>query len=87
MKRSLEKEIFWKTLVWRVFFSIPLSVLINYIFYHSITVVLGITVVSNIIGHIAHYLFEINWTKIWSLINRFKFKALSDRVRNKEETK
>lgn len=87
MKRSLEKEIFWKTLVWRVFFSIPLSVLINYIFYHSITVVLGITVVSNIIGHIAHYLFEINWTKMWSLMNRFKFKTLKDRVRNKEETK
>ncbi len=74
-------------MVWRVFFSIPLSILINYIFYHSITVVLGITVVSNIIGHIAHYLFEINWPKMWILINRHKFKVLRDRVKNKEETK
>jgi uncharacterized membrane protein len=87
MKRSLEKEIFWKTLVWRIFFSIPLSILINYIFYHSITVVLGITVVSNIIGHVAHYLFEINWPKFWNLINKYKFKILRNRAKNKEETK
>jgi uncharacterized membrane protein len=87
MKRSLEREIFWKTLIWRIVFSIPLSMLINYLFYHSITVVLGITVVSNIIGHIAHYLFEINWPKIWSLINRHKFKILRNRLRDNEETK
>jgi uncharacterized membrane protein len=87
MKKSLEREIFWKVLVWRILFSIPLSMLINYMFYRSISVVLELTIVSNIIGHIAHYFFEVNWPKMWSLINKYKFKILRNRVKYKEETK
>jgi hypothetical protein len=68
VKHSSEKEIFWKVLIWRIVFSIPLSMLINYIYFHSIKVVIGMTIVSNIIGYIAHFCFELGWPKIWKII-------------------
>jgi hypothetical protein len=70
MKRSLEKEIFWKVMVWRFGISIPLSMIINYFYYHSISAVISLTIISNIIGYIAHYLFEINWQKLWQIISK-----------------
>jgi uncharacterized membrane protein len=85
MKNSLEREIFWKVLVWRLMFSIPLSMLINYIFYQSISVVLELTVVSNIIGHIAHYLFEINWPKIWKLLDENNDKKFFNGIKKRRQ--
>jgi uncharacterized membrane protein len=69
MKRSLEKEIFWKVLIWRLGLSMPLTIIVNYFYYHSISVVLSLTIVSNIVGYIAHYLFEMYWDKIWSVVS------------------
>ena len=76
MSQPGDKELFWKLLVWRFVFSIPLSMLINYIYYHSIEVMIGITIISNIIGYLVQYLFEINWPKMWKIIRFFKLKAL-----------
>lgn len=76
MSQPGDKELFWKLLVWRFVFSIPLSMMINYIYYHSITMVVGITIISNIIGYLVQYLFEINWSKMWKIIRFFKLKAL-----------
>jgi len=69
MKISLEKEIFWKVLIWRLGISIPLTIIVNYFYYHSISVVLSLTIVSNIVGYIAHYLFEMYWDEIWSVVS------------------
>jgi len=69
MKDSLEKEIFWKVLIWRLVFSIPLTIIVNYFYYHSISVVLSLTIVSNVVGYIAHYLFEMYWDNIWSVVS------------------
>jgi len=66
-------------------FSIPLSMLINYIFYQSISVVLELTVVSNIIGHIAHYLFEINWPKIWKLLDENNDKKFFNGIKKRRQ--
>ena len=74
MKRSLEKEIFWKVLIWRLGLSMPLTIIVNYFYYHSISVVLSLTIVSNIVGYIAHYLFEIYWDEIWKLVEVIKKK-------------
>jgi len=68
MKKSLDKEIFWKVMIWRFLISIPLSMIINYFYYQSISAVISLTIVSNITGYIFHYLFEVNWPKIWNLI-------------------
>lgn len=72
MKDSLEKEIFWKVLIWRLGFSIPLTIIVNYFYYHSISVVLSLTIVSNVVGYIAHYLFEMYWNEIWSMVEAIK---------------
>jgi uncharacterized membrane protein len=74
MKRSLEKEIFWKVLIWRLGISIPLTIIVNYFYYHSISVVLSLTIVSNVVGYIAHYLFEMYWDEIWKLVEVIKEK-------------
>lgn len=65
MKRYLEQEVFWKTLIWRVGVSIPLSIIINYFYYNSISLVLSLTIISNVVGYIAHCIFEVYWDKIW----------------------
>lgn len=69
-----KKEIFWKVLIWRLTLSIPLTIIINYLYYHSISVVISLTIVSNIVGYIAHYLFEIHWNYIWNLLGIIKEK-------------
>lgn len=69
MKKPLEKEIFWKVLIWRLGLSMPLTIIVNYFYYHSISVVLSLTIVSNIVGYIAHYFFEMNWIGIWKVVN------------------
>jgi hypothetical protein len=74
MKRSLEKEIFWKVLIWRLGLSMPLTIIVNYFYYHSISVVLSLTIVSNVVGYIAHYLFEMYWDEIWKLVEVIKEK-------------
>jgi uncharacterized membrane protein len=74
MKRSLEKEIFWKVLIWRLGLSMPLTIIVNYFYYHSISVVLSLTIVSNVVGYIAHYLFEMYWDEIWKLVEVIKKK-------------
>ena len=43
----------------------PLTMLVNYIYFHSFTVVVGLTIVSNIIGYVAHYFFEMGWSRMW----------------------
>ena len=43
----------------------PLTMLVNYIYFHSFTVVVGLTIVSNIIGYVAHYFFEMGWPRMW----------------------
>ncbi len=55
-------------MIWRFLISIPLSMIINYFYYQSISAVISLTIVSNITGYIFHYLFEVNWSKIWNLI-------------------
>lgn len=67
MKRYLEQEVFWKTLIWRVGVSIPLSIIINYFYYNSISLVLSLTIISNVVGYIAHCIFEVYWYKIWDI--------------------
>lgn len=52
----------------------PLTIIVNYFYYHSISVVLSLTIVSNIVGYIAHYLFEIYWDEIWKLVEIIKEK-------------
>ncbi len=54
--------------------------LINYIYFHSIKVVIGMTIVSNIIGYITHFCFELGWPKIWKII-------VKKNQKNIEETK
>jgi hypothetical protein len=76
MNQLEDKELFWKLLVWRFIFSIPLSMVINYIYYHSIEVMVGITITSTIIGYLAQYLFETNWPKMWRAIRFLKLKLL-----------
>jgi uncharacterized membrane protein len=84
VKHSSEKEIFWKVLVWRLGFSMPLTMLVNYIYFHSISVVVGMTIVSNIIGYVAHYFFEMGWPRMWRFASgRMKIK----RNKNIEETR
>lgn len=78
MKDYTEKEIFWKVLVWRVVFSIPLTMLVNYAYFHSLSVIVELTIVSNIIGYVAHYFFEMGWPKIC------RFAA--SRMKTKEKT-
>ena len=77
MKDSLEKEIFWKVLIWRLVFSIPLTIIVNYFYYHSISVVLSLTIVSNMVGYIAHYLFEMYWDEIWKLVEAIKERKIN----------
>lgn len=77
MKDSLEKEIFWKVLIWRLVFSIPLTIIVNYFYYHSISVVLSLTIVSNVVGYIAHYLFEMYWDEIWKLVEAIKERKIN----------
>lgn len=69
--------------MWRVAFSMPLTMLVNYIYFHSISVVVGLTIVSNIIGYVAHYFFEMGWPRIW----RFATGGINIKRKNKEETK
>ena len=60
----------------------PLTMLVNYIYFHSISVVVGLTIVSNIIGYVAHYFFEMGWPRI------YKFAASRMKIKEKtEETK
>jgi hypothetical protein len=68
MRQHLEQEVFWKTLIWRIGVSIPLSIIINYFYYNSMSIVLSLTIISNVVGYIAHYIFEIYWNKIWNII-------------------
>lgn len=77
MKDSLEKEIFWKVLIWRLVFSIPLTIIVNYFYYHSISVVLSLTIVSNVVGYIAHYLFEMYWNEIWGMVEAIKERKIN----------
>lgn len=65
----LKRELFWKVLIWRIGVSIPLTILINFMFYHSIATVLVLTVVSNIVGYVAQYIFELNWRSLWRVLN------------------
>jgi hypothetical protein len=84
VKHSSEKEIFWKVLVWRVGFSIPLTMLVNYIYFHSISLVIGLTIISNVIGYFAHCFFEMAWPRMWKIVySRLKEKE----EKNTEETK
>lgn len=85
MKRSSRGEIFWKILVWRIIFSMPLSVIINYCYYHSFSTVLSITIVSNIVGYIVQYIFESSWPKMWKIANHPKIKFLKDKRGDKNE--
>jgi uncharacterized membrane protein len=75
MKKPLEKEIFWKVLIWRLGLSMPLTMIVNYLYYHSISVVLSLTIVSNIVGYVAHYFFEINWDSIWKVVSFIQEKV------------
>jgi hypothetical protein len=68
MRQYLEQEVFWKTLIWRVGVSIPLSIIINYFYYNSMSIVLSLTIISNIVGYIAHCIFEIYWSEAWNII-------------------
>ena len=52
----------------------PLTIIVNYFYYHSISVVLSLTIVSNVVGYIAHYLFEIYWDEILKLVEVIKKK-------------
>lgn len=76
MKNSLEREIFWKVLIWRLGLSIPLTMIVNYFYYHSISVVMSITIISNIIGYIAHYFFEMQWENIWNMVKLIEDKII-----------
>jgi hypothetical protein len=68
MRQYLEQEVFWKTLIWRVGVSIPLSIIINYFYYNSMSIVLSLTIISNIVGYIAHCIFEVYWSEAWNII-------------------
>ena len=62
----------------------PLTMLVNYIYFHSFTVVVGLTIVSNIIGYVAHYFFEMGWPRIWRLVSSgMRIK----KIKSIEETK
>lgn len=74
MKKPLEKEIFWKVLIWRLGLSMPLTIIVNYFYYHSISIVLSLTIVSNIVGYIAHYLFEMYWDEVWKIVKYIQEK-------------
>jgi hypothetical protein len=74
MKKPLEKEIFWKVLIWRLGLSMPLTMIVNYFYYHSISIVLSLTIVSNIVGYIAHYLFEMYWDEVWKMVKYIQEK-------------
>jgi len=74
MKKPLEKEIFWKVLIWRLGLSMPLTIIVNYFYYHSISIVLSLTIVSNIVGYIAHYLFEMYWDEVWKMVKYIQEK-------------
>lgn len=61
----------------------PLTMLVNYIYFHSVSVVVGLTIVSNIIGYVAHYFFEMGWPRMW----RFATGEINIKRKKKEETK
>ena len=77
MTNLQKKEIFWKVLIWRLTLSIPLTIIINYLYYHSISLVISLTIVSNVVGYIAHYLFEIYWSYIWSMVEAIKERKIN----------
>jgi len=62
----------------------PLTMLVNYIYFHSFTVVVGLTIISNIIGYVAHYFFEMGWPRMW----RFASSGMRIKeIKSTEETK
>jgi len=50
-----------KSLIWRFFVAIPISLIICYLYVGSINIAIEMTVVANIISTILYYLFDIIW--------------------------
>ena len=60
----------------------PLTMLVNYMYFHSISVVIGLTIVSNIIGYVAHYFFEMGWPRMWRLAtSSLKLKRKTEEIK------
>ena len=50
-----------KTLVWRFFIAIPLSMAVAYYYTDNVSVALELTIVANVLSTIMYYLFDIFW--------------------------
>ena len=54
-------EAITKSLIWRFFIAIPLSMTVAYYYTDSISVALELTIVANILSTIMYYLFDMFW--------------------------
>ena len=54
-------EAMTKSLIWRFFIAIPLSLAVAYYYTDSVSVALELTIVANILSTIMYYLFDIFW--------------------------
>jgi len=65
-----------KSLIWRFFIAIPLSMSVAYYYTDSISVALELTIVANILSTIMYYLFDIFWFS--KISNGFKNKKIKE---------
>lgn len=68
MGNFLKKEVFWKTIIWRLLVSIPVSLVLNYLYYNSFAMSITFTVLSNLVGYSIHIIFEEHWKTLWPFI-------------------
>lgn len=69
-KKFFSKELMVKTLVWRFGISLPLQMLVTYLFTSSIEVTLSLALISNLLALFSNYIYEILWKKYFK--KRFK---------------
>ncbi len=73
-------EAITKSLIWRFFIAIPLSMTVAYYYTDSMSVALELTIVANVLSTIMYYLFDIFW---FSKVNKhFKqtYSALREEI-------
>jgi len=55
------KEALIKSLVWRLFVSIPISFVVSYLYIGQILKSIELTIILNISGTILYYFFDLFW--------------------------
>jgi uncharacterized membrane protein len=62
-KKFISRELFYKAIIRRTLVSIPMQILVVYLFTSSVKTTLSLTIVSNLIALFTDYVFEVLWKR------------------------